>query len=262
VEAENEGVAGTTRRIEADRWRAAQAAELELWQRAQQKHGLRRLVWPLARPILRLVGSRKVTGDDWNLWWASQFDDYAFLPRHLGEFIELGCGPYTNTRLIVRGRETSRIVCSDPLAAEYVHFHGRWLAEAHKRGFVEIDDHPIEEIPFPDESFDVVVMINVLEHVRDADACMEKAAALTKPGGWLIVSSRVVAPDAAAKLDYDVWHPIRITVEEIERHLGSFAPTLRRVLPPSAAPVPDERFATFLFAGEKPGDQDRETTRP
>jgi SAM-dependent methyltransferase len=258
VEAERTGVAGSTRRIDAERWRSAQAAELELWQRAQEKHGLRRLVWPLARPILRLVGSKKVTGDDWNEWWARQFDGYTFLPRRLGDYIELGCGPYTNTRIILRGREADRVVCSDPLAKEYAGFEGRWLAEAHRRGLVEIDDHAIEELPFADESFDVVVMINVLEHVRDADACMEKAVALIKPGGWLIVSSRVIEPDA--ELEYDVWHPIRITPDEIERHLGEFTPGLRKLLDPSAAPVPDEHFATFLFAGTKA--QARESTLP
>ena len=78
--------------------------------------------------------------------------------QELGDFIELGCGPYTNTRLILKGRRAGRVVCSDPLADEYLKFGSRWLARAHRRGHVEIDTHPIEECPFPERSFDVVVL--------------------------------------------------------------------------------------------------------
>ena len=60
--------------------------------------------WPVLKPVLRAFGWQRAWGDDWNHWWAEHFDDYRFLPEHLGDYIELGCGPYTNTRLILPGR--------------------------------------------------------------------------------------------------------------------------------------------------------------
>ena len=135
------------RHVDDQRWREAQRAERELWLESERKQGWKRVLWPIVRPVLSVVGSKRVTGDDWNFWWAKQFDGYAFLPSHIGEYIELGCGPYTNTRLVLRGRSAERVVCSDPLIRTYLTFSGRWLAEAHRGGKVEIDDHPVEECP-------------------------------------------------------------------------------------------------------------------
>ena len=85
----------------------------------QQKHGWKRIVWPLAAPVLRALNWRRAWGDDWNHWWRDQFDVIRS-PAHLGDCVELGCGPYTNTRLILEGRTANRVVCSDPLVRSYL----------------------------------------------------------------------------------------------------------------------------------------------
>src|SRR4029078_6672552 len=108
----------------------AQQWELAFWKQSQQKHGWRRVVWPVAAPIPRALNWDRAWGGDWNTWWAHHFEDYRFLPQRLESAIELGCGPYTNIRLITHGREIDRIVCSDPLIRDYLNFEGRWLAEA------------------------------------------------------------------------------------------------------------------------------------
>ena len=161
--------------VDRDRWKRAQEWELAFWQRAQVKTGWKKVAFRIARPILSAIQSRRATGDDWNHWWRDQFEGYSFLPDHLGDYIELGCGPYTNTRLVLKDRSADRVVCSDPLAEQYLEFSGRWLADAARKGKIEIDANPIEELPFPPSSFDVVVIINVLDHVMDADACMRNS---------------------------------------------------------------------------------------
>ena len=141
----------SVRRVTHERWLEAQRWELALWTEWRNGRGWRR---PLRRgraPAARVPGSDRGAGDDWNSWWSKQFDYYRFLPEDLGEYVELGCGPYTNTRLILRGRSANRIVCSDPLASHYLGFRGRWLADAHRRGAIEVDDHPIETLPFSRE---------------------------------------------------------------------------------------------------------------
>ena len=56
------------------------------------------------RSALRALNWRRAWGDDWNHWWKERFDGYRFLPVELGDCVELGCGPYTNTRLVLAGR--------------------------------------------------------------------------------------------------------------------------------------------------------------
>jgi SAM-dependent methyltransferase len=232
------------------RWNEAQAAERALWVESQRRRGWKRLAWPVARPLLAVVGSRRITGDDRNLWWREQFDRFEFLPRDLGDYIELGCGPYTNTRLILRGRSAQRVVCSDPLIRTYLTFSGRWLAEAYRAGKVEVDDHPVEECPFPQSSFDVVVMINVLEHVQDADVCMRTATGLVRSGGFFVLGNRLVALDG---LGHDPLHPIRLARSDLDPYLAEFEPLIDKHLDPTqGADGPDPNFSNLIFAGRKP----------
>jgi O-antigen/teichoic acid export membrane protein/ubiquinone/menaquinone biosynthesis C-methylase UbiE len=48
-----------------------------------------------------------------------------------------------------------------------------------------------ERIPFPDETFDIVITNSVLEHVHDVDACFREISRILKPGGlfWFETAS-------------------------------------------------------------------------
>jgi len=243
---------GPVRHVTRERWLEAQQWELAFWKQSQQKHGWRRVVWPVAAPILRALNWDRAWGDDWNTWWAHHFEDYRFLPQRLGSAIELGCGPYTNIRLITHGREIDRIVCSDPLIHDYLNFEGRWLAEAHKRDVIEVDDHPIEESPFPPRSFDVVMMINVLDHVRDADACMRAAIELVRPGGYFVLGQDLSSVEDVENHPYDVGHPIRLQREDLDSYLTPLQPVVRHDLDRDAGRDPRLHYATLIFAGQTP----------
>lgn len=240
------------RHVSRERWREAQEWELEFWKGAQRKHGWKRFVWPVAAPALRALNWSRAWGDDWNQWWRDQLDGYSFLPSDLGDCVELGCGPYTNIRLVLEGRTANRVVCSDPLVRSYLEFRGRWLARAHDTGLVEVDDHPIEQSPFPAESFDLVVMINVLDHVQDADACMDKAISLVRPGGSFVLGQDLSNADDVEHHPYDVGHPIRLRREDLEPYLEPLETLHRRDLPREAGRDPRLHYATLAYAGRKP----------
>jgi SAM-dependent methyltransferase len=245
----------SVRNVSRERWQEAQAWERDLWVSSTRKRGWRRLVWPVVRPLLRAVGWKRAWGDDWNFWWAGQFDDYRFLPQEVGDFIELGCGPYTNTRIILPGRTAGRVVCSDPLAETYITLKDRWLSHAHREGLVEVDAHPIEELPFEPGSFDVVVMNNVLDHVRDADLCLEKATALLRPGGFFIIGQDLSNEDDVRNHPHDIGHPIRLAIEDVDRHLTGFDAVLRKELSRAEGRDPRLHYATLIYAGTKRADQ-------
>jgi SAM-dependent methyltransferase len=242
----------STVRVSRERWLEAQAWERELWETSQCKTGWRKAAWPVLKPILRTLRWQRAWGDDWNHWWRDQFDAYSFLPEHLGDYIEVGCGPYTNTRLILPGHTATRVVCSDPLAETYLGFKDRWLSEAHGAGRIEIDTHAIEELPFPPASFDVVVMNNVLDHVRDAEECLQRAGALLRPGGIFVLGQDLSNEQDILNHPYDVGHPIRLTREDVDRHLVGYRTLLRKDLPRDAGREPRLHYGTLIYAGRKP----------
>lgn len=244
-------MSGTTG-VSRDRWIEAQEWEREFWERQEAHRGWRRLVLPIAAPVLRAVGSRRATGDDWNIWWADKFDQYSFLPENVGDYIELGCGPYTNTRLIMRHRRANRIVCSDPLVDTYLTFRHRWLASAARQGLVETDNHPIEEAPFPPASFDVVVLINVLDHVQDASACLEIATGLVRPGGYFILGQDLRDPATEGKYDwFEVGHPIVLVEGDLRPYLDRFSPVIDEVVGREQSRDPRLQMGHVVFAGKK-----------
>jgi SAM-dependent methyltransferase len=237
--------------VDRERWERAQAWELAFWRGAQRKTGARRIIYPLVRPLLVALESKRATGDDWNLWWRRQLESYRFLPVNLGDVIELGCGPYTNVRLILRGRTARRVVCSDPLAGEYVTFRHRWLARAARKGWVEIDTHPIEECPFPPGSFDVVVLINVLDHVMDAEVCLRTAVELVRPGGYLIFGQDLSEREGTRPTWFDEGHPIRLTIGDVSPVLQQFDLLVQKVLSREESRDPRTQAGVWVFAGKR-----------
>ncbi len=96
----------------------------------------------------------------------------------------------------------------------------RRIAEAPKLHYLSADlDAPdamehfdITAIPYPDDSFDVILCIHVLEHVPDDRAAMSELARVLRPGGWAIV---MVPLDLGLPETYE--DPAIVTPEERER---------------------------------------------
>ena len=72
-----------------------------------------------------------------------------------------------------------------------------------------------EHLPFPDESFDVVLSTQVLEHVVDPRVALQEAMRVLRPGGRAVITIPGTWPTHEAP--YDFWrftHPSRVTMTE------------------------------------------------
>jgi len=233
--------------VTQDRWLEAQRYELRTWQRQNRWYNV-----ALSRLRSALDSRALGVGDDWNMWWYEKFDRYRELPDQIENAVELGCGPYTNIRLVSIGRTIRHLHCSDPLARHYVRFRRRWLGAKHRNGEILLDDHPIEECPFASDYFDLVILVNVLDHVRDAVACLRAAARITKPNGHLVFGQDLTDVVDTQCCPEDVGHPIRMHHEDLDAYLRPrFQGRLRKLLTRAEGRNPQAHYGTYLYIGRK-----------
>ncbi|HET7928782.1 MAG TPA: class I SAM-dependent methyltransferase, partial [Actinomycetota bacterium] len=182
----------------------------------------------------------------------------ALAGRQFERAIELGCGPFTNLRLILPLTETKHVHLLDPLIEDYVshpqcrYRGGRlggvlslpspgslwaWrrpvaalrelVTSARVGGLrgrpVQLEATSIEDF-HPRERFDLVVMINVLEHCRDVDAVLAAIEQLLAPEGTFVFHDRFVPSrclERTVEEVYDAGHPIRIERSVLDDFLKS-----------------------------------------
>jgi SAM-dependent methyltransferase len=113
--------------------------------------------------------------------WHEEPGYFRDVTRHFppsDRLLDVGCG----TGWLARHFERYTGVDASPAAVEEAVRHGRDVCLA------DVDDR----LPFPDESFDGVVLKDLLEHVADPVAVVAEARRVLRPGGRVFASS----PDA------------------------------------------------------------------
>jgi SAM-dependent methyltransferase len=179
--------------------------------------------------------------------------------------IELGCGPFTNMRLILKHCHVNKIFLLDPLIDEYLkhpycQYHNarlggivqarsmpnlrdlshplrlcRYLHSAYDVGGVRgipvrLEKAMIEAYQI-DLQFDLVVMINVLEHCQDADKVFAKVLEIVKPGGIFVFADTLYEADEIRRLMpviFDAGHPLKVDRRVVERYLlNNFEPLMQ-----------------------------------
>lgn len=74
-----------------------------------------------------------------------------------------------------------------------------------------IDD---EQLPFEDESYDVVTSFSVIEHQRDKDKAINEIARVLKPGGMFALSFDICEPEMG--MTFPAWNGKALTTKEFE----------------------------------------------
>lgn len=132
----------------------------------------------------------------------------AFIGKHLERFeaksyfCDLGFGPGVLTAFILQQNASWHVDGVD--ISHHCLYHAQRLLrkkEALERSKLLIGD--MRNLPYPDDTFDVVIAIEVLEHIPDPETGLAEAMRVLKPGGYAITALPVQLPLMMHLYDFD-----------------------------------------------------------
>ena len=164
---------------------------------------------------------------------AAAYDDAAFRDEHRGlldAFAALGApgSPGSKARLLDVGCATGGLL-SAAIArgwqAEGVEVSAEAAAHARARGLTVFQGDLIAA-RFPDQSFDLVYMGDVLEHVPDCRAAVDEVARILRPGGRFYLRGPITTHSLARglALAFAAAAGRTLTLHEVPYHLWEFTP--------------------------------------
>jgi len=160
------------------RWSAAQSKEDAFWQRDGVLKAQMERVISRYGPVLKKIEAK--------------------LHTH-STILDVGCGPTCSAQLFGVGLKTYL----DPLMDSYLETYPEKVPEGEKICSAA------EEIPRPDETFDVVLCVNALDHMIDPDKALAEMRRVMKKDG-IFVLGIFLHPPPIAKLRrfIEKWLPI------------------------------------------------------
>jgi SAM-dependent methyltransferase len=256
-------------RVPHERWETAQAYEATTWM-SEGAHAT----------------------EDRNSAHRDNFDGYRALQgMRFAHAIEVGCGPFTNLRWIATACRIERCTLLDPLIMRYLsHRHCRyaggllrteekplsrllgttvahralrrairaiapaWLA--HGVPVAKTIAAPIEELP-PGQRYDLVVMINVIEHCYDLRKIFAAILELLPDGGIFVFSDKYFDHEGVAsfvRTYYDAGHPLRVDRGVLSEFMQrNFERLYEKVVPVDERITGETtvRYDEFHFVGRK-----------
>ena len=170
------------------------------YQQSGDKLTCNREVAEIINGIPRFVDSgsyASLFGDQWKAYKKTQLDSYTGSPtsesrlnRCLGDelkdnlagkvVLEAGCGAGRFTEVLLKKGAT--VISSDLSSA--VEVNAENFPVSNKHLVIQAD---INNMPFADESFDVVICLGVIQHTADTEKTIEDLYKLVKKGGSLVI---------------------------------------------------------------------------
>ncbi|MDR1521196.1 MAG: class I SAM-dependent methyltransferase [Planctomycetota bacterium] len=129
--------------------------------------------------------------------------------------IEIGCSGGHLLRRLRRGLPGAMVVGADIIGAPLKRLAGKLRDEGMATPLLRFD---LADCPLPDRSFDLVVALNVLEHIADHGKAAAEIYRILKPGG-VFVFEVPAGPGLYDDYDRDMRHYRRYRAREIDQLL-------------------------------------------
>lgn len=104
-------------------------------------------------------------------------------------YLDIGCGGGIFAESAARLSSTKSVTAIDPSPEVLSIAKGHARRDPGLTGKLNYVNTPIEALPLPEDKYDVVSVFEVLEHVSNPAAFLDKVAPFVKPGGWLVMST-------------------------------------------------------------------------
>jgi len=191
--------------------------------------------------------------EDRNSWWKTNFNNYEDIKNiPVQSLLEVGCGPFAqNTRHImeVLNQKPSNVFLNDPLLTDYIKLN-KPVCQVIKELNAAIYPYPLEECHMV--PVDMIICINVLDHVFSMPRCLDIIYNGLNPNGILIFGNDLTNEDnfnRTPKEDpYGMLHPIRFDHTDIQSFLVKFEKIYEKTVP-----VNGYHCGTLCFIGAKNG---------
>jgi ubiquinone/menaquinone biosynthesis C-methylase UbiE len=126
--------------------------------------------------------------------------------------MDLGCGSGAFTTFVARAAGEPGKVYAVDIQPSMLYQLERKLSKPENQEIrnIELKQAGAYELPFPDESFDLVYMVAVLQEIPDKGRALREISRILKPGGILAVTEFLPDPD----------YPLRSTTIKIGQRAG------------------------------------------
>jgi len=117
-------------------------------------------------------------------------------------------------------------------------------------GKVDLSSSKLEALPYADTSMDLVICVNVLDHVNDCDACMEEMYRVLQVGGFLVLGQDLTNDEDSENCPEsktDIGHPIKIDHLYVAAALDrKYKAIFEKVLKRHEGRNPSAHYATYV----------------
>ena len=163
-----------------------------------------------------------------------------FIPAH-STFLDVGCGAGYNM-LKAKTELYCEVKGIDPSPGS--HGVGRFSGSLDET--LPILQGCAENIPFENQSFDLVFCSHVLEHVQDEEVCLEEIKRVMKADSVLIIGMPTATMSLIAIISHYLF-TTHVNLLFLMKHLGTneFKKRLFHLLIPTSHSTPNHRFITY-----------------
>ena len=151
----------------------------------------------------------------------------AFISKHFDRFkadsyfCDLGFGPGVLTAFILQ-QNASWCAAGVDISKDCLRHAQRLLKKKEVSGRSELSVADVRRLPYPDDTFDVVVAVEVLEHIPDPEAGLAEAMRVLKPGGYAITALPVRLPLLMHLYDFDTHDEVLALYEKVGLEVVDF----------------------------------------